>query len=41
MSNTTNRVSNQINLEDINLKAIIAFALLSVAFLLVYIAFLK
>ena len=30
---------NKINLEDINVKVAIAFALLTIAFLLVYIAF--
>lgn len=41
MSNFTARVNRKIDLEDINLKAIIAFSLLAIAFLLVYIAFLK
>ena len=41
MSSLTNRVNSKINVEDINLKAIIAFTLLTIAFLLVYIAFLK
>ena len=41
MSNLNTKVQNKVDIEDINLKAIIAFALLSIAFLLVYIAFLK
>jgi len=41
MSNITNEVSSKVNIEDVNLKAIIAFALLTIAFLLVYIAFIK
>lgn len=41
MSNLTGRINNRINIEDVNLKAIIAFSLLAIAFLLVYIAFLK
>ena len=32
---------NKINIEDINVKAAIAFTLLMIAFLLAYIAFLK
>jgi len=41
MSNIVNGVNSKVSIEDINLKAIIAFTLLAIAFLLVYIAFLK